>query len=277
MPELYSKQQEEADDRIMMHICHGGVADVNSVMVYSADTDVFVSLLYHFKVSFDVDELYVITGGTKRKQRTVPIHLLVDAVNPILIDCIPAIHSLTGCDTTSKIGTKAAILKKPVDLDLVKSFGKTELTPSMVVDAEKFLLQILGQEEFKSFDEYYRFHQYYNSERKLTLENIVCCSSTIKIHIQRAFLQTMLWINAPKPCSSDIDPLLYGYKLDDEGLLKPVLAAEPIRPGDLPDPCSCKTCAKRTCKCRSKGLKCVLYCSCERSKCKNPHNDNEIQ
>ena len=44
-----SSNQEEADDRIMFHINDGVVKHgVQSVLVDSPDTDVFVNLIFHF-------------------------------------------------------------------------------------------------------------------------------------------------------------------------------------------------------------------------------------
>ena len=44
VPELYNNKHEEADDRIMMHISHAGHIGIKSVLVFSADTDVFIGL-----------------------------------------------------------------------------------------------------------------------------------------------------------------------------------------------------------------------------------------
>ena len=104
MNELYSKQQEEADDRIMMHISHGSANGIKSVLVNSADTDAFINLIYHFKLSFDIDELYVTIGGTKRTRKTVPLHgcslcLLID-----LALFGPLLHSLYNRDWPTRGG-----------------------------------------------------------------------------------------------------------------------------------------------------------------------------
>ena len=48
-------------------------------------------------------------------------------MNPHVVDCLPAGHSLTGCDTVAKVGTKKRLLKT-LELchglisDLVKMF-----------------------------------------------------------------------------------------------------------------------------------------------------------
>ena len=46
---LSTHMHEEADDRIMLHINHGVQSMITSIIVASADTDVFVNLLYHYQ------------------------------------------------------------------------------------------------------------------------------------------------------------------------------------------------------------------------------------
>ena len=80
------------------------------------------------------------------KQRTR--HSTVAALNA------HTIHAHTGCDTTSKIGSKTAIFKKSFDLGLLKGSGKEDCTETMIKDAEQFLLQLLCQQDYKTFNEY---------------------------------------------------------------------------------------------------------------------------
>ena len=43
--------------------------------------------------------------------RFIPLHVLVNSVGQSMCDILPAVHALTGCDITSKFGTKSAALK----------------------------------------------------------------------------------------------------------------------------------------------------------------------
>ena len=68
---------EEADDRIMFHINHADIIDqFQKVIVSSADTDVFICLIYHFRhwSTYELEELWVIKGQGK--------------INPGLFQCI---------------------------------------------------------------------------------------------------------------------------------------------------------------------------------------------
>ena len=60
----------------------------------------------------------------------VTVHDIVNDIDSDVADVLPAVHALTGCDTTSKIGTKAAALKTAFacGIELLHSFGKTEIS-----------------------------------------------------------------------------------------------------------------------------------------------------
>ena len=50
VPELCCKHQE-ADDRLLLHVQHATCAEsFKRVIIASADTDVFICLLYHFRM-----------------------------------------------------------------------------------------------------------------------------------------------------------------------------------------------------------------------------------
>ena len=69
-------------------------------------------------------------------------------MSPDIIEIFPAVHDLTGCDTISKISTKAAALKaaNACDYEHLCFFGKHELTKEMIYNAEKFLLRCISTE-----------------------------------------------------------------------------------------------------------------------------------
>ncbi|KAG1658774.1 Protein SMG9 [Nymphon striatum] len=234
---VHSSHEEEADDRIMFHINDGVVKHgVQSVLVDSPDTDVFVNLIFHFNTTWQLQKLYVKLGNRKTK-KTVPVHLLVDQLDNGLVSCLPAIHALSGCDSTSKVGPKLSGLKASIDLSLLEGFGVKELSPQITSNAEKFLVSGLKKTYCSTFDEY-RWEQYHNSKTELDFNQLVCCSSTIREHIKRAYLQCKMWLQAPTPAVTKPDPLQYGYEATDVGIT-PVILPVSCRPDDLPPPCKC--------------------------------------
>ena len=72
----------------------------------------------------------------------MPIHDLEEKMSNDIIKILPTVHTLTGCNTTSKIGTKAAVLKtaNACGYEHLCFFGKHELTNEIIYNAEQFLL-----------------------------------------------------------------------------------------------------------------------------------------
>ena len=107
---------------------------------------------------------------------------------------------------------------RKVDFKLLERFGEGECSVQKVKDAEKFLLQLFGDES-QSFDER-RLQQFYDGKKELSLKSMVCCSSTIALHIKRAHLQANSWMNAHDPAAGQLDPLAHGYiEVPDCGLV----------------------------------------------------------
>ena len=182
--------QEEADERIAFHIHHAYLHNFKKVFVLSNDIDVLILLLYHLQSSWQNLEALYIRLGNRGKRETFPLHILLDEVDPVLVKMLPAVHSLGGCDTTSKVGSKSSCLKKSLDLKLLHGFGVGSLTNDKISRAEKFLLKTLLKAtdmDVVSFDEL-RFRQYHDHNIK-NFNTLVCTSSSIHEHIKRSHYQ----------------------------------------------------------------------------------------
>ena len=90
-----------------------------------------------------------------RQNEVVPIHDLVDVMEPDLVEILPAIHALTGCDSTSKFGTKGRAIKEGLKngYSLLYSFGRDEMSNEMLADAEKFLINCISKHQVETLDE----------------------------------------------------------------------------------------------------------------------------
>ena len=163
------------------------------MIIASPDTDIFICSIYHFNrfVFFGLNELWFRTS-----RLVVPVHDIVNDIDSDVVDVLPAVHALTGCDTTSKIGTKAAALKTAFacGIELLHSFGKTVISVEMIANAEKFLLNCITSNcKFNYLDEL-RYHIYHTKTFQLDLEKFPPTSSSIKLHIKHTYLQTYLVI-----------------------------------------------------------------------------------
>ena len=148
---------EAADNRVMFHVNHAvKVSKYHIVAVASPDTDVFVCAMHHFKqlMFFDLNDFWLISGQSD-STTAVPIkNSLVDHTNADVVDILPLAHALTGCDTTSKVGTKPAALKTGTECgyEILCFFGKTELTDEIISNAEKFLLKGISDQNLDKVD-----------------------------------------------------------------------------------------------------------------------------
>ena len=109
---------------------------------------------------------------------------------------------------------------------------------------------------------------YYKKSKELDLKKLSAISSSALLHIERAYLQTYIWLHSTFMESIEITPLEYGYELedDDEEMMTPKITEE-ILPGELPMPCKCVKCAKsNVCTCRVSKI-CCQYCNCKTEIC----------
>ena len=93
---------------------------------------------------------------------TLPIHSLASDKGPDLCKVLPAVHSLTGCDYTSKVGTKQAAFKaNPVNY--LRGFGCSQNVPSVdeVERAESYLVKVLKNGTTCTTVDEPRDHYYY--------------------------------------------------------------------------------------------------------------------
>ena len=136
---------EEADARIIPHVAFSIRSGTKRVVVLSNDTDVVVLLLYYFNqfLSMGVQQLWI-KFGTGDNSRYIPIHTLADKLGENNCQMVLKVHGLTGCDVTSKLGTKAAGMK--ADIRQLVNFGVSELVdPSSFVQAEKYMRSSLSK------------------------------------------------------------------------------------------------------------------------------------
>ena len=146
---------EEADECLFVHVKHALITSgVQRILLASSDTDAFVCSIYHYYKHFKTDgliKLWVLCGKGSTT-RAVPVHKLVEVLSDRVIHILPAVHALTGCDTTSKFSTKhSGLVQAKLEPDLLEVFGKQQMTEAQLLDAEIFLMHCLSP-KFSSID-----------------------------------------------------------------------------------------------------------------------------
>ena len=211
-------KHEEANERIQYHLNHLVCNNIHNILVSSGDTDVFVSLMFNF-LSWrckGLEELWVEHNG-----KISSISQSVEAFPRDVVLLLPALHSLTGCDVTSKVGTKHNAVKAAHEITHYNllTFGVDELNEEMIKSAESFLVASLpyNTKGMSTFDEV-RHSQYHKTNIK-DLSNFPCTSSSLRTHIKRAYLQTHVIIHAATSSENILDETLYGYSRYEDGCI----------------------------------------------------------
>lgn len=240
------------------------------MLVLSNDTDVAVTLLYHLPSFFDagLEELWM-KAGVGDSTRFVPLHTLYTRHDKELLRALPAIHSLTGCDVTSKIGTKKAALRAPAVQQLAGFTTNDNLTNDTIQKAEHYLIKVLNpKSEASTFTEY-RKEVYHHKKSAPSMSDLPPTSLGVRAHISRAYYAAKLVTSALDYPPPVLDPRDYGF-VENEDILVPTQVW-----GSLPSSwtvvCTCGKCARATCLCKKEGVQCVEFCNCQKtpSQCKN--------
>ena len=98
--DLFSSH-EEADTWLLLHVAHAS-QECPRVVVWSPDTDVAVLCIHFYHKLEATQELWFHTG-VKDKARFIPVHSIAGTLGVQLCKMLPAVHTLTGCDSTSSL------------------------------------------------------------------------------------------------------------------------------------------------------------------------------
>ena len=135
---------EEADARIIPHIYYNILNEYKQIVVISNDADVFALILHYMCLFFykGLNELWL-KFGTGSYTRILPMHIMHSSIGHEMCSVILRLHVLTGCNVTSKIGTKyGALNAKPIDY--LKTFGQIKnLCHEKAEKAESYLVKFL--------------------------------------------------------------------------------------------------------------------------------------
>ncbi|KAG1662218.1 hypothetical protein GQR58_021027 [Nymphon striatum] len=214
---------EEADLRIPMHVLDCCRAGYKTCVVISNDTDVIVALLFYVPVFLQegLMELWIRAGRGNTSRFLPPPHTLYASLGRDLCTVLPAIHSLTGCDITSKIGTKKAALKANPETHL-QGFGTSPPSVAVIQHAETYLLHVVdNRSKSRSFDQLRT--QLFHFSKSASHQNLPPTSQGLKPHIYRAFYNAYITMHVLdrqlNVRTEDLNPVDYGFRLEDGQLL----------------------------------------------------------
>jgi len=137
-----SGENEEADinivQRLLINCNLSDSAEMKHIQIRSDDTDVFVLLLCHYALS-QIQAVVTLRSFMRRTPDTVDVGATCQSLGFDTCRALPAMHSLTGCDTTSYpygVGKKRCLRILHDDMDLTRSLhslGAPDISKELVV------------------------------------------------------------------------------------------------------------------------------------------------
>ena len=221
--------------------------------------------------------------GVKDKTRFIPIHDMAASLGKNMCKIIPALHCLTGCDSTS--GLFGIGKTKPVrwamnnekDASLLGELGESEVVSEQLEEACTHLICQMYDQKHKGKninDLRYRLF----CRKQSRNEDLPPTTDSLRQHIKRANYQCLVWKLALQSQPLIPSPVGNGWCIT-EGEMHPVLMTLDPAPKALLNviTCACKTSGCRgRCTCSSEGLICTAACNCEGGEtCHNPHKASE--
>jgi hypothetical protein len=283
--------QEEADTRILLHAVY--LSDHSRIIIRCDDTDVLVLLIYYWSKGLLSPEVYMHAGHSQKlvsSERYISVHEIATPLGPDMCGCLPAMHAITGCDTTCamyRIGKRTAYstLSKNIDiLNNLQQFHTTD-TEACIESARQLVLLMLGKKArtlgpSDTLDDL-RFLWATTTDKPASM--LPPTEDAFKQHVLRAIYQVKIWCNSHIAKSEPIDPVGHGWDRNKDGDLQTTKFTKDSAPIEVRDIthlyCTDKDCTNPAkCPCTLASLECLDICSCK-GDCENPKNkkrdDNE--
>ncbi|KAG1685952.1 hypothetical protein GQR58_008894 [Nymphon striatum] len=214
-----------------------------------------------------------IRAGRGNTSRFLPLHTLYASLGRDLCTVLPAIHSLTGCDITSKIGTKKAALKANPETHL-QGFATSPPSVAVIQHVETYLFHVVDNRSKPRSSDQLRT-QLFHFSKSASHQNLPPTSQGLKPHIYRAFYNAYITMHVLdrqlNVRTEDLNPVDYGFRLED-GQLLPSTSWKTLEARWVVV-CNCGKCARVTCPSREALVHCAVFCKCQKiGNCKNPYN-----
>ncbi|KAG1685950.1 hypothetical protein GQR58_008894 [Nymphon striatum] len=199
-----------------------------------------------------------IRAGRGNTSRFLPLHTLYASLGRDLCTVLPAIHSLTGCDITSKIGTKKAALKANPETHL-QGFATSPPSVAVIQHVETYLFHVVDNRSKPRSSDQLRT-QLFHFSKSASHQNLPPTSQGLKPHIYRAFYNAYITMHVLdrqlNVRTEDLNPVDYGFRLED-GQLLPSTSWKTLEARWVVV-CNCGKCARVTCPSREALVHCAV-------------------
>ena len=216
----FNCNHEEADSRMVLH---ASIEDVDCV-IQSKDTDVLVLMVYAFNHKLPEKKWYM----NYEFGKFADIRKITKALGNDLSHCLPKLHTLTGCDTTSyfyrvgKISVLKKVMKNPELLSMISNLGcKDTMSIDDIAECRKFIQTVMYNG--KSTEDYLQTRiRLYKNQLKKTSLSIPPDSNSCTFAILRAHYQAYQWLKCLDVNIANISLTENGWHIDDDGSVIPL-------------------------------------------------------
>jgi len=272
--------RDDADTVVVQHALSVASSGL-PVKVVANDTDIVVCLVHHYKPT--MADIFVVSESARvrsARSTVIPVHSIVAKIGKTAAEQLLAVHSISGCDTTSALfgHSKGSVYKKVVScsdtLPLTRILSSSSSSQEDVVDAGLRLMTLIYDGHGQKLN-HLRFLTYNRllSTRRPTPERLPPTERAAKFHLLRAHLQIVVWEMLNTDCLQAVD---WGWMLKD-GAYVPIDTDLPPGPQELMKVIHCQCnpsadnpCGSQRCTCRRHGIPCLAGClHCFGEKCTN--------
>ena len=229
--ELHSTQ-EEADTRMILHCLHvaSHSSSESTIVIRSPDTDVFLLLL---KFAQDIQQRVLFDTGVGNKRRMIDVHRVIAEAGKDICSALPALHAFSGCDTTSSFVRKGKLLPlktlkdHPDFLATFLSLGSSpDVSDTLYQTLEHFTCLLYRKKSTSSDINKLRTEQFLErfkpksgslltSYNGVDLSILPPCRASLRMHIQRANYQALVWCRADQAMPDVPTPDGHGWCIVD--------------------------------------------------------------
>lgn len=217
----------------------------------------------------------------KDRLRYVEVHDVLRELDRKLCRALPALHAITGCDSTSAlagIGKKKGwqvLLHNEQHQDSLGLLGSQQsLSDDIATQCEAFICDLYPRSRMKPHTlnelRYFLFCQ----NRKQKNELLPPTSDSLLQNLKRVKYQTFVLRKALTAIQHLPQPESNGWVREDSSLKPVYMSKEPASSSLLElMTCTCQSGCQRNCSCDNTGLSCseACYCMASSDMCRNSH------
>ncbi|MAG85790.1 MAG: hypothetical protein CMB97_00015 [Flavobacteriaceae bacterium] len=211
---MYRCNHEEADTRLALHAS----LEESDVVIVSKDTDVLVLLVWTYSMC---------SPGKKwlfkyDQDKYADIGVICEFLGPDICQALPAMHAMTGCDTTSyffktgKVKVFKKLLNDPAKCKLLRYLGlDSDLKSDDINNLKEFIRTVIynGKDNETYVETRIRLYKEMKSKSSLPVSPD---PDSAEQAIRRANYQVFHWVRCHEINIEDISFENNGWKWDDE-------------------------------------------------------------